>query len=87
MVNIHHGEFMGLLDMIGLGAIKGALVVGSWIALILVTIFVPFAFIVTIPLMIFLPVVTALLLVRPHKRVPDGCAMVDGKMECSVKGI
>jgi uncharacterized membrane protein len=78
---------MGLLDSIGLGVFKWAVVATAWVGLILATIFIPFSFIITIPLMIFLPAITTLLLIKKKQKMPEGCVMVDGKMECKAKGI
>jgi len=78
---------MGFLDAIGLGALKLLIVVASWTTLIMATIFIPFSFLITVPLMILLPIITTLLFVNRKKTVPEGCMMVDGKLECKASGI
>ena len=73
--------------MIGLGVFKWAIIITAWVMLILATIFIPFAFIITIPLMIFLPAITTILLVKKKQRNPEGCVSINGKLECKAKGI
>ena len=78
---------MGLLDLLGLGSLKLFFIIASWTSLILLTIFVPFAFIFTVPAMLFMPFITALLFVKRRAKVPEGCLSIDGKIECKAKGI
>jgi hypothetical protein len=74
---------MGFLDFLGGFKILAYIALAIWTYwLFVATIFIPVAFIITIPLLIVNGVLFFLMTIK-RKGLPDGCMLVDGKVECT----